>query len=119
MSDRKPLVLNPELAAKVRRDLNVGEDNLRLNLTPEEREAAQKAEAVTDPMIPPISPTGVPVISGSAVFLKVAAAIIGIAWIVSVSDFFPATNLDEKIAGGVLTLGALLGIASPGIRKAS
>lgn len=84
-----------------------------------ERLAKERSEAVTDPMIPATSPTGIAVINGSAVFLKVAAVIVGIAWVVSVSDFFPGTTMDEKIASGVLTLGALLGIASPGIRKAS
>jgi hypothetical protein len=66
---------------------------------------------------PPVSPTGTPVIIGTGLLLKVAAAVVGIAGIFLASDFFPATHWDETIAGAIVTLGAMLGIASPGIRK--
>lgn len=122
MSDRHPLVPNPELAAKIRRDFKVGDDNLPLNLTPEEREAAQRAEAVTEPNIQlppdvPVSPNGAAVINGSAIALKVAAVLVGIAGAMLVQDFFPQTQVDEKIAGAVIAIGSMLGIASPGLRR--
>lgn len=108
----RPLVKDPATVASIRKALGVDENNLPLNLTPQEREAAQEPSMSVD-----TSPTGAAVISGQALFLKVAAAVVAVAGIVLVSDFFPATNIDEKIAGAIVALGSVLGIASPGVRR--
>ena len=70
-------------------------------------------------MEPTTSPTGTPVIAGTGMFLKIAAAIVAVAGIFLVSDFFPNTGIDEKIAGAIVTIGSVLGITSPGVRKPS
>jgi len=88
---------------------------LPLTLTAEERQAAM--EPINPGPIVTVSPTGTPVINGTGLVLKLAAAFVGLAAIVLVSDFFPSTNIDEKIAGAIVAIGSMFGIVSPGVRK--
>lgn len=61
------------------------------------------------------SPTGVPMLSPK--FVPYLIALVGLAGLVMSS--VPQHTLAFKIAAGVQTLGAALGLASPGLRKAS
>jgi hypothetical protein len=113
---RKPLVhreLTPEEAKRLNPDLTP------IDATPAERIAAGviPIHPKEKPMEPVVSPTGTPVISGQAIITKIAIVIVALAGVALVSDFFPATTIDEKIAGAIVALGSALGIASPGVRK--
>lgn len=103
--------------ASIQASLSLNEGNVRTNLSPAELEALERSEAVTDPNIAPASPTGVPVISGQANFLKIAALIVGLAGLLLPLDVFPQSQVDEKVLGGIIAIGTVLGIASPGVRK--
>jgi hypothetical protein len=84
---------------------------------PDGTNPTQPMEPQMPEAVPTTSPTGTPVIAATGLLLKLATVAVAIAGVALVSDFFPATNLDEKISGAVVSLGALLGIVSPGIRK--
>lgn len=118
-SIRRPLVEIPEAERRERlAALGVDLDRLPHSLNAEERKAAM--EPGQPPVaVPPVSPTGAPVIPASSILWKLAIALVGLAAIIQQADFFPATTLDETIAGAIVSLGALLGIVSPGIRKPS
>jgi hypothetical protein len=64
-----------------------------------------------------VSPTGLPVVAGTAILLKLGVVLVALAGVALTMDFLPATQIDEKIAGAVIAIGAALGIASPGVRK--
>jgi hypothetical protein len=61
------------------------------------------------------SPTGVPVIPPKVV--PWLAALVGVAGVAM--QFLPAHTIGFKLAAGIVSLGGLVGIASPGIRKAA
>ena len=109
MSDRHPLYPLSE-AERVKRlaDMGLGPDLVPLNATAAERQAA---------MEPTTSPTGTPIIPATSVVWKIAVAVVGLAGVFLASDFFPSSSWDERIAGAIVSLGAMVGIASPGVRK--
>ena len=101
-------------------------DRERAQLHPEttdlEREAARVATEGVAPMPPndaPVSPTGAAVIDGKGVALKIAAFVVLLAGAVAIKqpDLFPGTELDQHIAQIIVTIGTVIGIASPGLRK--
>lgn len=106
---RKPLVHVP------------GHDNLPPGLTQQERDAADapgvSAAALESAM--EASPTGKPLISPKAVpwlALLVAAAS---AVALGQPDLIPDTSIDQTVAQIIVSLGAVFGILSPGMRKAA
>lgn len=119
MTDRTPLHWMSE-AARVAalKAQGLGSDLLPLDLTTDERKAAQMDTPVINPgPITTVSPTGTPIFNGTGLLLKLAAAVVGLAGIFLANDFFPATHVDETIASVIITVGTMLGIASPGVRK--
>lgn len=117
---RRPIIaLHGAAKAAKQKALGLDADNLPLELSDAERLAAQPVtpEQMTMSQTPAeISPTGKPVI-GTGLLLKVAAIVVALAGTAYEANFFPDTQVDEKIAMAIITIGAILGIASPGIRK--
>ncbi len=73
-----------------------------------------RIEPVTPAMNPvPISPTGSPLFSPKVVPYLVAVG--GVAY--TLTQVLPAHTVAFKVAGGVVALLGLLGVASPGWRK--
>jgi hypothetical protein len=76
-----------------------------LHLTPKQE------DALADPIA--VSPTGTPVIPQVAV--RVAAAVVGIAGVLMTT--LPPHTVGFRLCAGIVALGTMLGIASPGVRK--
>lgn len=80
---------------------------------------------VPPPPVPAPSTTGTPVISGQSWLLKVLVPMVGLAGVVLVLPQAgvviptPWGALVNAVAGLVVALGAMAGIAGPGIRKAN
>lgn len=93
---RKPLIHQP------------GHSTLPPNLSPAELQAAtgQAPAPVASPLIPT---KAVPWI---ALFVAAAAAVAA-----GLPDLFPHTELDQQVAGFIVTVGAIFGIVSPGMQK--
>jgi hypothetical protein len=121
---RHPLLVpTPEEAARLRSEVGphgVDSDNLPIDLTPQEREAAllPQEPQMPDPIAPAspaVSPTGTPVVSQAVVkiILPIIIAILS-AVAAKQPDIFPNTDLDQTIA---IALIGIIGVLSPGFRK--
>lgn len=117
---RRPIIaLHGAAKAAKQKELGVDADNNPLGLSDAEKAAAQPVtpEQMHMSQTPAeISPTGKPVV-GTGLVLKIAAVIVALAAIAYEANFFPDTTVDEKVATAIISIGAILGIASPGIRR--
>lgn len=120
MTVRQPIrPASPEERRRILDNLGLDDDRLPKGSTAAERLAAQPVtkESLAMPETQPVtSPTGEPIIP-TGTLLKIAAAVVALAAVALAQDFFPNTQVDEKIASAIIALGTVLGIASPGIRK--
>lgn len=66
-----------------------------------------------DPTAAPTSPTGQPILPPKAVPWLIA--LVGAAW--TATEVLPPHTIAYKVAWGIAGIGALLGIASPGMRR--
>ncbi len=79
---------------------------------------------MADP-VPVVSPTGTAVVNGQSVLLKALVPLVGLAGGVlalgqaGVVIPAPYGNVVNAVAGLLLAIGAAVGIASPGVRKAN
>ena len=64
-----------------------------------------------------VSPTGAPVISPKVVPYLAGLVAVAAAVAAKMPDIVPSSELDQQIAGIIVALGTIFGIASPGWRK--
>lgn len=64
---------------------------------------------------PVVSPTGTPLLPPK--WMALATLIVAAGAVLAIWNFIPSSDIDEKIGQAILALGAVVGIASPGIRK--